>query len=113
MLFVNWWKDLLDNGSFGKVMRGIKAGNPIRPLLEETLHVNTAFHRFLLARELELLIKDFPADGIEQVCALVVEPSRLSIVARIAKKSNTTRKSLWRSCAEYTNRSSRSSILNL
>ena len=67
MFFVNWWKDLLDNGSFGKVMGGIKAGNPIRPLLEETLHVNTDFHRFLLARELELLIKDFPADGIEQV----------------------------------------------
>ena len=48
-------------------MRGIKAGNPIRPLLEETLQVNTAFHRFLLARDLELLIKDFTADGIEQV----------------------------------------------
>ena len=48
-------------------MRGIKAGTPIRQLLEETLHVNAAFHRFLLARDLELLIKDFPADGIEQV----------------------------------------------
>ena len=67
MLFVNLWKDLLDNDSFGKAMRGIKAGKSIRPLLEETLHVNTDFHRFLLARELELLIKDFPADGIEQV----------------------------------------------
>ena len=67
MFFVNLWKDLLDNDSFGQAMRGIKAGKSIRPLLEETLQVNTAFHRFLLARDLELLIKDFPSNGIEQV----------------------------------------------
>jgi hypothetical protein len=66
-VFANYWAHLHDTGAFEKALKEFKSGAPIRRVLEETLLVHTSWHRMLVARELQALLKDFPTDGAVQM----------------------------------------------
>ena len=70
-LFVNYYVQLCLTGAFQTALKQFAGGaTPLRPVLEETLLVKTAFHRMLVAREYSFLLANVPDNAGELVVSV-------------------------------------------